>query len=99
MRMVTRWLFAAAICGILGCSGESGPPSADGNAPTQNQPRPPGPLAEALSPKLRTLASLIPAPDGDGGYIGSSGCKSCHQKEFTSWHGSYHRTMTQVAGP
>jgi Cytochrome c554 and c-prime len=38
------------------------------------------------------------AVHGDG-YVSSSECRSCHPSEYASWHGSYHRTMTQVAGP
>lgn len=33
------------------------------------------------------------------GYVSSDSCKSCHPSEYTSWHNSYHRTMTQVATP
>ncbi len=33
------------------------------------------------------------------GYVSSDTCRSCHPKEYHSWHGSYHRTMTQVASP
>ena len=31
------------------------------------------------------------------GYIGSQACRKCHQREFDTWHSSYHHTMTQVA--
>ncbi len=34
-----------------------------------------------------------------GGYVGSGACRSCHREAHDSWHGSYHRTMTQIAGP
>ena len=30
------------------------------------------------------------------GYVGSKSCRSCHPGEHASWHGSFHRTMTQV---
>ena len=29
----------------------------------------------------------------------SSACKACHPREYGTWFGSYHRTMTQVATP
>jgi hypothetical protein len=29
------------------------------------------------------------------GYVGSGACRSCHPGEHASWHGSFHRTMTQ----
>lgn len=32
-------------------------------------------------------------------YVGSSTCRACHPHEFTSWHDSYHRTMTQYPSP
>ncbi|MFK7739546.1 MAG: ammonia-forming cytochrome c nitrite reductase subunit c552 [Planctomycetota bacterium] len=32
----------------------------------------------------------------DDGYIGSQTCRACHPAEHASWHGSFHRTMTQV---
>ena len=34
-----------------------------------------------------------------GSYVGSESCRECHAHEHDSWHDSYHRTMTQVAGP
>ena len=33
------------------------------------------------------------------GYVSSDTCRACHPSEYESWHGSYHRTMTQVATP
>jgi hypothetical protein len=33
------------------------------------------------------------------GYVTSASCRSCHPREYATWHGSYHRTMTQVASP
>ena len=33
------------------------------------------------------------------GYVGSGACRSCHRAAHDSWHASYHRTMTQIAGP
>ena len=35
---------------------------------------------------------------GDG-YVSSDTCRACHPSEYETWHGSYHRTMTQVATP
>jgi hypothetical protein len=35
----------------------------------------------------------------EDGYVSSRACRSCHPSEYASWHGSYHRTMTQVATP
>ena len=33
------------------------------------------------------------------GYVSSQTCQTCHPSEYDSWHGSFHRTMTQVATP
>ena len=35
----------------------------------------------------------------EDGYVSSDACRSCHPSEYASWHGSYHRTMTQLATP
>ena len=32
-------------------------------------------------------------------FVTSKACRECHQEQFTSWHRTYHRTMTQLAGP
>lgn len=44
-------------------------------------------------------AEFRPATVSADGYVGSDACKACHQDQHTSWHASYHRTMTQVATP
>ena len=35
----------------------------------------------------------------DAGYVTSDACVSCHPEQHSTWHDSYHRTMTQVASP
>jgi len=35
----------------------------------------------------------------EDGYVSSDACKACHPAQYESWHGSFHRTMTQVATP
>ncbi|MEZ6060219.1 MAG: multiheme c-type cytochrome [Planctomycetaceae bacterium] len=45
--------------------------------------------AEVAIPEIRT----------DGLYAGSAACRSCHAEQYDTWHGSFHRTMTQVATP
>ncbi len=56
-----------------------------------------------------TIAFLTEAPEApppttrpievlDRGYVGSGACRSCHPDQHASWHDSFHRTMTQVAG-
>lgn len=39
----------------------------------------------------------IQAPERE--FVQSSSCRSCHPHEYATWHGSYHRTMTQAATP
>jgi len=52
------------------------------------RPRPPDP-AVAERPLLQ----------GAGGFATSSSCRACHPHQYETWHGSYHRTMTQVVEP
>lgn len=35
----------------------------------------------------------------EDGYVTSRTCKACHPSQYSSWHASYHRKMTQVATP
>ena len=32
-------------------------------------------------------------------YVSSATCRACHPSQYATWHGSFHRTMTQVATP
>ena len=64
------------------------------------------PLPEAevhLEPALSQLDSNVSFKftplDEPSAYVGSSSCRTCHEKEHDSWHRSYHRTMTQAASP
>ena len=36
-----------------------------------------------------------PLEEPRDGYAGSEACRSCHSREFETWHHTYHRTMTQ----
>ncbi len=57
------------------------------------------------------LSSVIPRPVPESevtgrpievtenGYVTSRTCRPCHPREYATWHGSYHRTMTQVVRP
>ena len=45
------------------------------------------------------LRASLPDPVTDGGFVSSATCKACHPGEYHSWHGSFHRTMTQPATP
>ena len=46
-------------------------------------------------PEIHTAPEKV-ASDG---YVTSDSCRSCHPREHATWHGSYHRTMTQRATP
>ena len=47
------------------------------------------------TPKTNTVSSR-PIVQPANGYVGAASCQECHQAQFTSWHASYHRTMTQL---
>ena len=47
------------------------------------------------TPKVGT----VPRIASDAGFAHSETCRECHQEQYQSWHGTYHRTMTQVATP
>jgi formate-dependent nitrite reductase cytochrome c552 subunit len=49
--------------------------------------------ARAQPPGNRPIQSQFP------GYATSNACRACHTENYRSWHGSFHRTMTQVATP
>jgi hypothetical protein len=38
-----------------------------------------------------------PARTAAPGDVTSTACRSCHPREYETWHASYHRTMTQIA--
>ena len=79
-------LFAAmlALAGS-GCSKKS--PGAAPAVETTDTPR--------MTPT--EFAASVPKVGGPAGYIGAESCKACHEDQFSSWHRSYHRTMTQLA--
>jgi hypothetical protein len=53
-----------------------------------------------LEKKLDSQAGLtIPRVGRPDEYAGSAACRACHPDQYTSWHSSYHRTMTQIASP
>ena len=39
----------------------------------------------------------LPVIGPRGDFVGSSACRECHQKNHSSWHQTFHRTMTQKA--
>ena len=49
--------------------------------------------------KRQELRALTPTQVKSDGYTSSASCRACHPSQYASWHKSYHRTMTQLAGP
>ena len=45
------------------------------------------------------LTRALPVPNVEDGMRNSGTCLGCHPGEYTAWYASFHRTMTQVAGP
>lgn len=60
----------------------------------RESPPPPPPL---VLPAAQAVNRPIVVPSG--GYVGSASCRQCHEREYATWHDSYHRTMTQVVSP
>ena len=50
---------------------------------------------QAIDPETSDRPMAIPSQ----GYISSENCRSCHPHQYSTWHRSYHRTMTTVASP
>jgi len=64
-----------------------------------------GGACEPGGPRLGLAFGPPPIPDDrpieapSSGYVGSGACQACHPGEYDSWHGSYHRRMTQEPSP
>lgn len=53
-----------------------------------------------LENKMDSRARLnVPHVGRPEEFAGSASCRACHPDQYTSWHRSYHRTMTQTASP
>lgn len=76
---------------MSGCSREA-PTSPAG---TENPPS----VTESAESSGSDFAATLPRVGGPPGYAGSESCRACHEDQFTSWHRSHHRTMTQFATP
>ena len=51
------------------------------------------------APTPETSIDNRPIQVAEDGFVTSRSCKACHPDQYASWHGSYHRTMTQLATP
>lgn len=59
-------------------------------------------MALSLRASVEVESAITDRPirvvDQDG-YVSSGTCRSCHPTQYDSWHGSFHRSMTQLATP
>src|SRR5207245_8924601 len=53
-----------------------------------------GYLKRKLDSRTRLTVPHVGRPEK---YVGSVSCRACHPDQYTSWHRSFHRTMTQIA--
>lgn len=56
----------------------------------------------AITAALRAVApdyATVRAGRIDAGYLQSGDCRKCHGTNYATWYATYHRTMTQEAGP
>jgi hypothetical protein len=56
-------------------------------------------VAVLEQPSPEHLVVGRPVQQHEDGFVSSNTCKACHPDEYSSWHASYHRTMTQTATP
>lgn len=56
----------------------------------------------AIAAVLRAVApnyAAVRAGRADAGYLESNDCRKCHETNYKTWQATFHRTMTQEAGP
>ena len=75
------------VAACVGCTGKTS--TSEGVA--KNEVVPAGSYAVSLAPNSLSL--------GRDEFASSSACQECHADEYSTWHDSYHRTMTQWATP
>lgn len=57
---------------------------------------PRGEMPAAMVVPESQMAEHRPAEVLVDGYVGAESCRECHERNYESWHASYHRTMTQL---
>ncbi len=77
------WLLVAAIVGGTVCGAVSKH----------------GTLAAHAESRAALLAEVPTLERKADGFVGSDTCRACHPREYSTWHDSFHRTMTQLATP
>jgi len=50
-------------------------------------------------PSLASQRKSLPAAQPRAGFVISQACRKCHPGSYSTWHKTYHRTMTQVVSP
>jgi hypothetical protein len=55
-----------------------------------------GVMQSRVLPVAEADVEFRPISEQSDGYISSDTCESCHPRAYATWHGSYHRKMTQV---
>jgi predicted CXXCH cytochrome family protein len=86
---------ATLLACLLACSRQdSSRPSS--SATSQQVPATEKAASETTSADSSGYEQTLPHR-GTRGYIGSQSCLECHKDEHSSWHRTYHRTMTQIA--
>lgn len=90
-------VLSLAMLWLTGCSGEpsrgagaQGGGGADGGFVTNQN--------VGAESEVREV-ELVPQAGKVVSYAGSKECRECHEKEYGSWHQSYHRSMTQLPVP
>jgi hypothetical protein len=54
-------------------------------------------IISAREPRIpEAQVTYRPIQIQEGGYVSSDTCKACHPAQYEAWHGSFHRTMTQL---
>jgi predicted CXXCH cytochrome family protein len=62
--------------------------------PREQSKMPGGPAGGV--PDQISFTNSLPKQGGPPGYVSSTACKECHEKQFETWWRSYHRQMTQA---
>jgi len=54
-------------------------------------------IVRARAPHVREeQVAYRPVEVREDGYVSSDTCRACHPAQYASWHGSFHRSMTQL---
>src|SRR4051812_41642547 len=56
-----------------------------------------GAVAAVAATSMQESPPPRPVVAAGDGFVTSNACRACHPSEYSSWHDSYHRRMTQAA--